>query len=166
MKEAIVKNDLLFHAVHGLCRVTAVVPQAQSRELGYSLLPVSSNRAKIRFMIPESSLENSGFNKLISTKEADAILDYFKTGEREGPECSQAWDLAVLIRTESCNKEPVKDGRKRQKLEHSVKGLAGELAFVLEKTLKEIAERIQRNLGSIPKINPFILSTLVNIAKD
>ncbi|MBI3313910.1 MAG: hypothetical protein HYZ83_06720 [Candidatus Omnitrophica bacterium] len=166
MKETIVKDDLLFHSVHGLCRVSAVVQSGQSKETSYALLPVLINRAKVRFVVPESSLESSGFSKLISSREADAILDYFKTGKKADSKCSQAWEQAVWIWSESYNKDSLKDARKRQKLERSVRGLSGELAYVLKMTVKEIAEKIRKNLGPVSQINPLVLTVLANADKD
>lgn len=166
MKTTIAKHDLLFHSTHGLCRVVAVTQAAESAEISYSLLPVSSNRAKVRFIIPASSLENSGFSKPISVKEAHSILEYFKTGAKKDSECGQAWTQSVMIWTESCGKSSVKDARKRQRLERSVKGLVSELAFVLKITAREIADRIQKNMGAVANINPLVLAALANVEKD
>ncbi len=166
IKETIAKDDLLFHSVHGLCRVASVSPGAQSKESSYLLFPVPSNRAKARFTIPESLLVDSGFSKLISVKEANAILEYFKTGAKKASECGQAWTLASMIWSESLSKDPVKDTRKRQMLGRSVKGLAGEIAYVLKFTIKEVATKIQRNLGSPSKINPLVLTALANADDD
>ena len=166
MKDAIFKDDLLFHSAHGLCRVEAVIHDAKSEEISYSLLPVISNRGKIRFVIPQSSLEESGFGKPISVKEANAVLEYLKTGDKKDSESGQTWTLAAMIWSESHNKEILRDSRKRQRLERSVKGVAGELAFVLKVTLKEMTERIQRNLGAIANINPLVLTALANVNRD
>jgi RNA polymerase-interacting CarD/CdnL/TRCF family regulator len=166
MKERIVKHDLLFHSAHGLCRVAGIIRSAQSKELSYSLLPISSNEGKVRFIIPDSSFEDSGFSKLITVKEANAILEYFKTGHKKDSEYGQAWTLAMMIWSESCGKDSVKDARKRQRLARSVKGLADELAFVLKMTAREIAERIQTHLGAISNINPVVLAALANVGKD
>ena len=166
MTETIVKNDLLFHAVHGLCRVAAMTRSVQAKELSYTLLPVTNNKAKIRFVIPESALKNSGFSKLVSAKEGHAILKYFKTGKKDDSKDSQAWKLAMLIGSESSSKESVKDARKRQQVDSAVKGLTSELAFVLKMTLKEIAGTIRGNLGRISDINPLVLTALTNIDKD
>lgn len=166
MKETIIKEDLLFHSVHGLCRVAEITRADQSAETRYSVLPVSKNLAKVRFIIPESSMEISGFSKLISTGEANAILEYFKTGDKKDSECGQTWMLAVLVWAESYNKEAVKDKRKRQRLEHAVRGLVSELAFVLNFTLKGMAERIQKNLGAIANINPLVLTALANVERE
>ncbi|MDP3920680.1 MAG: hypothetical protein Q8R76_07750 [Candidatus Omnitrophota bacterium] len=165
-REEIAKDDLLFHSVHGLCRVAQVTQKVPADETNYLLLPVSTNRAKVRFLIPESSLEESGFGLLISVRAANAILDYFKTGKEEKSGCSQAWKQAELIWSESRSKEPVKDSRRRQRVDRAVKGLAGELAYVLKLTLEEIGGKIQKNLGRISDINPLVLTALTNIEKD
>lgn len=166
MKETILKDDLLFHSTHGLCRVAAVTLSARSKEADYLLLPVSANQGKVRFTIPGNSLESSGFSKLISVKEAQAILEYFKTGDKKDFKCSQAWAQAMTVCAESCGKELVKDKRQRQMLERSLKGLAGELALVLKLTLKEMAEKIQKNLEAFSKINPLVLTTLEAVSRD
>ena len=166
MKKPIVKGTLLFHPTHGLCRVALILGTAESKEVSYSLLPVARNSAKVRFIVPQSSLENSGFSKLISAKEANAILEYFKTGAKKDSECSPTWTLAVVIWSESCSKESAKDTRRRQRVERSVKGLAGELAVVLKINLKEITEKIQKNLGNVSTINPLVLTALANVDRD
>ena len=55
-----------------------------------------------------------------------------------------------------------KDQKKRQILEHSVKGLIGELASVFKITLKETAAKVQKSLGNASKINPAVLVALAN----
>lgn len=164
MKKPIIKDDLLFHSVHGLCRVASINRAIPPSEASYSLLPIPTNRAKVRFTIPLSSLENSGFSKLISVKQANAILEYFRTGEKKDSENGPAWILAEILRAESFSKDPAKDARKRQRLEQSVKGLAGELAFVLKLDMKETAAKIRKNLGS--SINPLVLTVLSNVDTD
>lgn len=166
MKDTVAKHDLLFHSAHGLCRVVGISRSPESVEASYSLLPVSSNNAKVRFIVPESSLENSGFSKPISVKEANAVLAYFKTGDKKDSHNGQAWTQSVMIWTESQGKTSMKDARKRQRLERSVKGLIGELAFVLNITAREIAGMIQKNLESLTQINPVVLAALANASKD
>lgn len=166
MKESILKDDLLFHSVHGLCRVSQITRSGRPEEVSYSLLPVSSNKTKVRFVVPQSSMENSGFGKLISVPEANAILEYLKTGDKKDSECGQTWALAETVWSEATSKEPVKDSRKRQKLEQSVKGLAGELAYIFNITLKQVAVKIQRSLGSVSSINPLVLSALANVGDE
>lgn len=165
-KRKIIKDDLLFHSVHGLCRVDRITQSAPDRELSYILFPVSRNKAKVRFVIPEGSLEDSGFGLLISNKEAYAILEYFKRGGGKASGRSQAWQQAALIWFESCRKESVRDSRRRQRVDRAVRGLAGELAVVLKMTSKEIIETIKKSLGQISHINPLVLTSFANIAEE
>ncbi|OGW72525.1 MAG: hypothetical protein A2Y02_02330 [Omnitrophica bacterium GWA2_52_12] len=168
MSKTLEKEDLLFHVTHGLCRVSAVMAAttAASNEGSYALVPVSLNHGKVRFIIPQSSLENSGFSRLISVKQALAILEYFKTGNKKETEFGHAWTLAETIRSESCSKEPQKDKRKRQKLEHSVKGITGELAFVLNQSVGDMVGKIQKSLASSSPVNPLVLTVLANANTD
>lgn len=166
IKDAILKDDLLFHSVHGLCRVQGVTLATRSEETSYALLPVSTNRAKVRFVIPQSSMENSGFRKLMTRKEAQAILDYFKSKTKKDSECGQCWMMAATIVAESGSKDFLKDARRRQAVERAVKGLCAELAFVLDATVSEIAGRIQKNLGPVASIHPLVLAALANVEKD
>ncbi len=167
MKETILKDDLLFHGSHGLCRVSAILPPEQrGGDVSYSLLPVVASRGKVRFVISEKSLESSGFCKLISVDEANSILDFFKTGSSKDSRNSQAWALSVTIWSEASNKDSMKDMRKRQRLERSVRGITGELAYVLKSTVKDVAERIQRNLGPVADLNPLLVSALANADRD
>ncbi len=168
MNKPLEKEDLLFHVTHGLCRVSAVIAAAAAKpqEGSYSLVPVSLNHGKVRFIIPQSSLENSGFSRLISVKQALAILEYFKTGHKKESEFGHAWTLAETIRSESCSKEPQKDKRKRQKLEHSVKGITGELAFVLNNSVGDMVQKIQKNLAVSSAVNPLVLTVLANADTD
>ena len=167
MTDTIAKNDLLFHPVHGLCRVSTMTRPEPPEEIpSYTLLPVSNNKAKVRFVVPGSALEESGFSKVISTADGNAILRYFKTGKKRKSEDSQAWKLAELIETEARSKDSIKDGRKRQQMDRAVKGLAGELAFVLELTVQEVVEKIQKNLEHASDVNPLVLTALANVEKD
>ena len=166
MKETVIKDDLLFHSAHGLCRVSEVSQTRQSDDANYVILPVSANRAKVRFIVPESSLENSGFNKLISTKEAEAVLEYFKTGEKKPKKVGQVWEMAELICAESKSEETIKDSRKRQKLDQCVKGLAGEIAYVLKMTVPEVIQRMRKNLKSLSEVNPLVLTLMANAEKE
>jgi len=166
IKNGVQVDDFFFHSVHGLCRVAGVTRSAQPADTSYSLVPVLSNKANIRFTIPMSSLEESGFSKLISVKEAHSILEYIKTGKKKESQCGQAWSLAVTIWTEAFSKDVLKDARKRQTLSRAAKGLASELAFVLNSTVAEIAAKIQKNLGSISKINPLVLTVLANVEDE
>ena len=177
-----VEGDLLYHAIHGLCRVDKIIKQKQSGQevLSYSLVPKMANVMKVRFIITVAGLQASGFHVLVSLKEANKILDYLKTGKAavipaavdpktasySFSEQSQAWDLAQAILSFSHDKFEAKDQRKRQRLELSAKGLVGELALVFRTTLKEAADIIQKNLGNPSKINPLVLTALAHTSED
>lgn len=160
------KDDLLFHPAHGLCRIDAVTPASRQQEISYALLPVSSDKGKVRFIIPQSAMNGSGFRKLLSRKEAQSILDYFKSGKKKPSAAGPSWELASTILTESSNREFVRDPRKRQLIEKSVQGLASELAFVLEVTSRDVAERIRKNLGPSAALHPMVSAALANVGKD
>jgi len=163
MTDRIEKDNLFYHAVHGLCRVAEIHQKVPASGTQYVLLPVSNNPAKIRFVIPSGSLAASGFARLICAREAHSILEYFKTGAEKQTDPSHAWKQAAEIRLESCSKEPAKEARRRQRVDRAVRGLAGELAFVLKMTLSEIVEKIQKNLGLASDINPLVLAVLADI---
>lgn len=169
-KEKIVNGDLLFHPVHGLCRVERVTQPGPS----YSLVPKIATKMKSRFVISAADMEVSGFHNLVSPKEANKILHYLKAGngkDRPGSDTTtspqvHAWDLAHGLLTFAHDKFEAKDQRKRQALERSAKGLVGELACVFKLTLKKTADRIQKNLGRGPRINPSVLSALTLAGED
>lgn len=182
IQEEIAQGDLLFHAVHGLCRVDEVDKQSQSgREvICYSLVPKVSNRMKVRFLIAGADMDASGFHVLISIKEANEILEYLKAQDRTAlppireakagspsplPE-NQAWGLARAILSFSRPDLDIKDQRKRQMLDRSAKGLVRELALVLKMNLKETAAKVRKSLGDAPKINPSVLVALTRAGED
>lgn len=175
------EGDLLYHAVHGLCRVEKLLKQRQEGKevLCYALVPKIMTRMKTRFIIPAAGLEASGFHILVSRKRANEILDYLKNGECKevseaevSPKTSspalphRTWDLAEVILSFSSGKFEAKDQRKRQMLERSVKGLVGELASVFNITPKEAAVKVQRSLGSSSKVNPSVLAALVHAGEN
>ena len=180
-QEEIVEGDLLYHAVHGLCRVDEVIKQNQSgKEVPcYSLVPKAADKMKARFIVRAADMEVSGFHVLVSPKEANRILDYLKAGDKvtapsgvtpktvsSFAEQHQTWGLAQAILSFSHDKFEAKDQRKRQMLERSAKGLVGELAFVFKTTLKETAARVQKSLGNASKINPSVLVALAHASED
>jgi len=165
MTKTILRDDMLFHPVHGVCCVVATSRAVQTQELSYTFAPVTQGKTKTRFMVPESALGDSGFNKLMSIKEGKAILEYFKIGKKKDSKNSQAWKLALLIWSESSSKDLMKKARRHQQMDFAVKGLTAELSFVLKMTLREVAEKIQQNLGRISEINPLVLTALANIDK-
>ncbi len=182
IQEKMVEGDLLYHAVHGLCRLDKIIKQSQSGKevLSYSLVPKIANEMKIRFVIAVAGLKASGFHALVSLKEANKILVYLKAGKTAATpsdvdpkavsysfaEQSQAWDLAQALLSFSHESFEAQDQKKRQRLDRSAKGLVGELAFVFKMTLKETAARIQKSLGTASKINPLVLVALAHSSED
>ena len=179
-QEEIIQGSLLYHSVHGLCRVDQLIKQNQSGKqvLSYSLSPKAVNKMKIRFVIPSADLEISGFHPLVSLKEAHGILDYLKSGdltaipsnvEKEADAAAawaQTWVLAKEILSFAKDRSDVKDQRKRQMIERSVKGLVGELSIALKLSLKEAAAKVRSSLGSPSKVNPWVLVAITNAAED
>ncbi len=183
IQEKMVEGDLLYHAVHGLCRLDKIIKQSQSGKevLSYSLVPKMASEMKIRFVIAVAGLKASGFHALVSLKEANKILVYLKAGKiaaissdvdpKEAVSYSfaaqsQAWDLAQALLSFSRENFEAQDQKKRQRLDRSAKGLVGELAFVFKIPLKETAARIQKSLGSASKINPLVLVALAHSSED
>jgi len=175
-KEKIANGDLLYHPVHGLCRVERVTPPDSSRGVGlsYSLVPKMVAKMKSRFVISAADLEVSGFHGLVSTKEANKILLFLKSKNgKDHPEGAapsnlqdQTWGLARTLRTLAHDKFEAKDQRKRQALERSARGLVGELSCVFKLTSKKTADRILKHLGHASRINPSVLSALTLAGED
>ena len=164
-----VPGDLVYHAVHGLCRVDEIAKENHSgREVRcYSLVPNTTNRMKVRFVVSVVDIQASGFHAPVSLKEAHEILDYLRAGILTSTTAEdQAWVLAKAILSSSRDNLEFKDARKRQMLERSAKGLVGELAFVLKMTLKEAATNVQKSLGSASQISPMVLAALAHAGKD
>ncbi len=173
MAQKIGQGDLLYHAVHGLCRVDEIMNENQSGKevLRYSLVPkVANNKMKVRFVLAGADLETSGFHGLISLKEANKILEYLEAGDIAAESSprpkDQAWELAKVILSFSRENWEVKDQRKRQMLERSAKGLVGELAFVFKTTLKEAAVKVRKSLGDGSKINLSVLTALAHASEN
>jgi hypothetical protein len=175
IQEKIVRHDLLYHSAHGLCRVNELIKENHSGKevLRYSLVPRLATKMKVRFVIQESDMEASGFHPLVPLKEANKILGYLKAGDATaGPfgggaqdtgrsmKKGRAWCLAQEILASSHQHWDPKDKKARQLVEHSVKGLVGELACVFKLTLQETAARIRQCLGGAAKINPWVLDAL------
>jgi hypothetical protein len=176
-KEKIANGHLLYHPIHGLCRVERVTRPIQPSQDGpsYSLVPKIATRMKARFVISAKDLEISGFHGLVTPKEANKILSYLKAGNSKGRlaidpalnlQGDQAWGLARALQTFAYDKFEAKDQRKRQALERSAKGLVGELSCVFKTTLKKTADKVLKNLGHTSRINPSVLSALALAGED
>ena len=168
-QKEIAHGDLLYHAVHGLCRVDDVTTENQSgREvLRYSLVPKTANRMKVRFDVSNTDLQASGFHAPVSMKEAREILEYLRAGDpAAATDEDQAWVLARTVLSSSQDAPEFKDARKRQALERSARGLVGELALVLKMTLSDAAASVQKSLGNPAKTSPTVLAALALAGKD
>lgn len=175
-KEKIANGHLLYHPIHGLCRIERVTPPGPYDQRGpsYSLVPKVATRMKARFVISAADLEISGFHGLVTPREANKILNYLKAGNGKGHPGTdsssnlqdQAWGLARALQTFAYDKFEAKDQRKRQALERSAKGLVGELSCVFKITLKKTADRVLKNLGHTSRINPSVLSALALAGED
>lgn len=169
LQKELAAGDLLFHAVHGVCRVDTIVNENHSgKEVRcYSLVPKVASRMKVRFVVSVVDVQASGFHAPVSLKEAREILDYLKAGVlTAAPRQDEAWALARAILSSQCDKPELKDAKKRQMLERSAKGLVSELAFVFKMTLKDVAASVQRSLGNVSEISPMILAALAHAASD
>lgn len=169
IQNQLTQGDLLYHAVHGLCRVDDIAKenQAGKETLRYSLVPKTPNKMKVRFVVRAADIEVSGFHTLISEKKANEILQYLKAGNLSAVcDGNPTWLLAKAIL--SCSQEnlEVKDIKKRQMLERSAKSLVRELAFVLKMTLGQTASNIQKCLGNRTRISPFVLTALAHAGED
>ena len=162
LSKRIAEGDLLYHTVHGLCRMDRVIHENRLGEeiLCYALVPKIKYRMKLRFVIPLNEVKESGFHALVSTKEAHGILDYLKAGDSTTVQTNQTWILAQNLLCFSSEKIGARDQKKRQILEHSARGLVGELAYVLKMTLEETVDLVRRSLGKISCINPPVLAAL------
>jgi RNA polymerase-interacting CarD/CdnL/TRCF family regulator len=175
------QGELLFHAVHGLCRVDRVNREkiAGKETYSYELVPKVPNKMRMRYVISENDLVMSGFHELFSVKEAGKILNYFKAGDVERvptgvivrdeasfAQETQPWNLAQAILSFSQEKDKLKDQRKLQILERSAKGLVGELSCVLNVSLKKSVEMVKKSLGNPSRVNPQVLAALELVCEE
>lgn len=161
-------GDVLYHPVHGMCRIERLIPpsRTEKRSLSYSLVPKVTRGMKVRFVIAAEQMDASGFHGLVSVKEANQILDYLKAGDSTAAQTHQTWMLAQNILAFSAEKFPAQEQRKRQILDYSAKGLIGELSCVFNISLKEAADRIQKSLGKASKTNLSVTAALTRASED
>jgi RNA polymerase-interacting CarD/CdnL/TRCF family regulator len=179
MEKKVTEGDLLYHSVHGLCRVSQINKRKESGKeaIYYELVPHATNHMKLRFVIAESEIEGTGFHAPVSVKEANAILEYLKNGSvsipsaigvkpRSFAEDNQTWALAKTILSCSRNEAEAKEQRKRQTLERTARGLIRELAFALQISITEAAARVKKNLEKTTKLSPLVSTALENAVQD
>lgn len=177
----IAERQLLYHSVHGLCQVEKINEQSElgTKKVFYTLVPRAVTQMKARFIIPAEGIEASGFHEIVSHKEAEKILDYFRGGNSAAIPLNvtsqdiasylhpqEAWGQAQIILTFSDSSFGIKDQRRRLMLERSVKGLVGEIACTFKITIKEAATKVQESLSHITKINRALLLALSQIGED
>jgi len=126
MKNSITTRDLMFHGVHGLCRVTDIREDDGDRT--FTLMPVVRPSGKVTFNIPESSLEASGFEKFITAEEGRVILDFLENGEGGEDESndSHAWQSARMLRGAARAEALAPNARERQRLDRCIRGARAE----------------------------------------
>lgn len=181
MKDNFNIGELLYHSVHGLCRVNEIVrkKEANKEVLYYSLVPKLSSKMKHRFIIAAGDLAGSGFHPPVSLQEANKILDYLKTtyitidpadmdpkSEHSFAEDNTTWALAKSVLACSRNEAHAKEQKKRQMLQRAAMGLVREFAFVFGIPIDEAAAKIRKNLEQTSKINPIVAAALENAIVD
>ena len=179
-KKTISTGTLLYHSVHGLCRVDRVMNEREGGKdvLKCVLVPKIASKMKVRYVMPVADLENSGFHEPVSVKGANEILDYLKVGDvsehaeaitdvlTSFPTDYSLRTFAKTIRALSKNGLEIKDQRKRQMLERSAKGLVGELSWTLQMPLKETVQKVCKSLGGRAKMNAVVLTALERAGED
>ena len=175
MAGEITRGDLLYHAVHGVCRVQEIVKQVRSdEEVSYcAMVPHRTQTSQVRFLVALEEIDLSGFHELISLEEAEKIVEYFKAGHTSPVEApvsfaqdTRTWALAKTLMLCSRDEVVAKDQKRRQFLSRSAKGLIGELAFVFNVPLKKAALMVQSHLARTARINPTVLAALAQISED
>jgi RNA polymerase-interacting CarD/CdnL/TRCF family regulator len=190
MKSKITIGDLLYHSVHGMCRVKEIV-RTQGSSDSYALVPQLFSRMRLRYVIPQESLKESGFRAPVTLAEAGAILNYFRTGRKLDksvaaaktavkkevkkleaptvpmpPKDHSTWAMAETMMTCSREEFQFKEQRMRTLLHKDATGLVRELAFVFKVSLRDAVTMIQKNLRGTSKLNPAILSALEKASEE
>jgi len=166
MTQTIIKDDLFFHSSHGVCRVSGIQNPRAAQGCSYILSPLARDRGKARFVIDREAFEASGFNRLTSPAEGQAVLEYFRTGKSTFKKDTEIWRRAQLIRKESLSRTLGADGRKRQEIERAIKGLVKELACVLETPIEEISKKIKDSLSRKAVMNVVVLNAFLRNEKE
>lgn len=176
---AFVEGDLLYHSIHGLCRLDKVSSRNDAGKNGrfYSLIPHTFKRGNLRFNFSAEDMESTGFHALVTVTEAYAILLYFKKGLMELPpdapklarsfsDDNQTWALARFLLSCALDQFEAKDQRKRQALKRAARGLILELSHVLQLPLTETIFQVRKNLESTNKLHPLVLAALNDAGQE
>ena len=177
-----VAGDLLYHAIHGLCRVSETSKSADKdgkETVNYTLVPHIAKSGNQRFGFGAHDLQISGFHTLITKEEAQAILDFFRKGRivdlaeqvklKTAPNFSadvQTWALAQTLLSCAHDNVAAKDLRRRRTLERAAKGLICEIAHVFQIPTREAADQVRKSLECTHKIDPLVLAAINNADKS
>lgn len=177
-----VAGDLLYHAIHGLCRVSETSKSADKdgkETVNYTLVPHIAKSGNQRFGFGAHDLEVSGFHALITKAEAQAILDYFRKGRivdlsaqvklKTVPNYStdiQTWALAETLLSCAHDNIAAKDLRRRRTLERAARGLICEMAHVFQIPIKEAGDQVRKSLECTHKVDPLVLAAIHNADKN
>jgi RNA polymerase-interacting CarD/CdnL/TRCF family regulator len=184
MSKKIGAGDLLYHAVHGLCRVREVIRKKEANQevVYYSLVPKVPGQMKFSLMIDGRGIEASGFHAPVTPKEANKILEYLKTAsaapvenrleeikeknDRSFAEHNTTWALAKCILNCSRNEMQAKDQKRRQNLDRAAAGLVKELAFALKISVQDVVAKVQKSLEQHSKVHPLVITALQNSVEE
>jgi hypothetical protein len=176
-----VEGDLLYHAIHGLCRIDRILSRDGDGKQGtfYSLSPRVYKKNNPRYVFSAENVTNTGFHAPISVADANAILAYFKKGlrgketvpaslpnARSFAEDHTTWELAKFILGCAHDTFDTKDKRKRETLKRATRGLIIELAFVLQVPLAEAIFQVRKSLEHSGKVEPLVLAALTEAGED
>jgi hypothetical protein len=167
MKTKVEVGDLLYHSVHGMCRVKQVLKKT-GNSADYALVPQLTNRTNLRYVVPHESLEESGFRKPVSAEEAEQILSYFRTGKRKEDLAANRITWAMAENMLTCSKETFqcKDQRTKMTLQKNAFGLVREIASVLNLPLRAAVNLIQKNLRGSSRLNPTVVTALEKAVEE
>lgn len=178
-KAVYTEGQLLFHPLHGLCVVKALVNQPELSEgLCYWIEPRRPRGVSVRFFITVPHIHEAGFHIPISRKDAEEILTYFRNGGeseviREENEAkihafvrqNTAWAFAKALSILSHSPVRERSREERKLLQRSIDGLVKEFAFVLEMSLAEASSLIKNNL-KYTKENEWVRNALQRMSQN
>lgn len=149
------RNDLFFHYVHGLYRlVTIAKPYSKEEEIIYTLLPVEPSKVMMKFHISENCFDDSGFNAMISVREAQRVLDFLGGKKIKPREQSRVWKLAQSILEVNSASNIPETPKMRKDIERSLKSLIYQLGFILNLPVRKITNQVQDALSQSFEISP------------
>jgi len=172
-------GDILFHPLHGLCEIKAVVDEEflGQRSLCYLIEPKRHERANTRFLIVLEQIFEAGFHPPISAAEVQEILEYLKnTGTDSTLNVEKAvemvyalakentpWAFAKIIYILAFGVNHVCSRHEREILKRAVQGLTREMALVLKLSASQASSLIRRSLGPSLRSNAWIRGELERV---